>query len=103
METSEEGYVIVNPKPTVYINPVEHVLKDKIHGMSLKQLKQITGLSKKSINYHVYNSMNIENTNPFLHGSNKQKIRVFNYTQISKNYFKRNEKRNKIVTENDVN
>ena len=71
--------------------------------MSLKQLKQITGLSKKSINYHVYNSMNIENTNPFLHGSNKQKIRVFNYTQISKNYFKRNEKRNKIVTENDVN
>ena len=98
-----EEYVIVNPKPPVYVNPVEYVLKDITSGLSLKQLKQITGLSKKSINYHIYNSMNIENTNPYLHGSHKQRIRVFNYTPVGKNYFKRSEKQNKTITENDVN
>ena len=102
----ETDYVIINPKPPVYVNPVEYVLNDIQQikrGLSLKRLKQILGLSKKSINYHIYNSMNIENTNPYLHGSHKQRIRVFNYTPVGKNYFKRGEKRINTVTENDLN
>ena len=93
----DSDYVIINPKPMVYVNPVEHVLKDiqqVERGLSLRQLKKITGLSKKSINYHIYNSMNIENTTPYIHGSHKQRIRVFNYTPISKKII--NEKRNNL-------
>ncbi len=101
-----EDYVIVNSSRTVYVNPVERVLKESPQierGFSLRQLKKVTGLSKKSINYYIYNSKNIENTNPYTHGSHKQRISVFNYTPISKNYFKRNEKRNNLVTDDNLN
>jgi hypothetical protein len=80
-------------------NPVEHVLKDKgPRGLSLRQLSLLTGVDTRRIKYHIYNSMHIEDTDPFVHGSLKNKIRVFSYTPESQKYHSRKLKK-KIQTD----
>ena len=81
-----EDFVVVNRKTTMstleFVNPVEQLLKQAVpieRGLSMRQIKQQTKLSTRTINYHIYNSDSIENTTPYLHGSWKSRIRVFNY------------------------
>jgi len=95
-----EDYVIIGPKITPpSANPVEKVLKRVKHGLSLRQLCEITGLSNKTVKYYIYTSLNIEDTDPFLHGSGKVKIRVFNYSENPVNYFSRKDKRKNVKIE----
>ena len=83
-------------------NAIEQVLKEHgARGLSIKQLKNVTGLSRKEIMYRVYTSNYIENTNPWIHGSGKSRIRVFNYTPLGLNYFKRKEKKLVITFESE--
>ena len=96
-----EDYVIVGAKTTAPkppANPVEEKLKSIKHGLSLRQLRGVTGLNNKTVKYYIYTSLNIEDTDPVLHGSGKVKIRVFNYTKTPVKYFARKDKR-KIVIE----
>ena len=98
-----EDYVIVGSKTTTPkppANPVEEVLKGVKHGLSLRQLRKFTGLNNNAVKYYIYTSLNIEDTDPVLHGSGKVKIRVFNYTNISKKYFARKDKRKIVLVEN---
>ena len=76
------------PKPAI-TNPVENLLKQHPSGLSLRQIKQKCGLNKRSVNYHIYNSDFVRDSVPWIHGSWKTKIRVYNYTPIENNYFKR--------------
>ena len=46
------------------------------HGLSIKQLKKKTGLSKNNVKRLLFESKNVKDTDPFLHGSNKRKIHV---------------------------
>jgi hypothetical protein len=85
------------PKPAIS-NPVENLLKQHSSGLSLRQIKQKCGLNKRSVNYHIYNSRVIKDSVPWIHGSWKTKIRVYNYTPIEMNYFERNQKK-KVVEE----
>jgi hypothetical protein len=81
------------------LNPIESVLQVYgKSGLSISQLKEITSLSKRSVNKFIYTSKFIEDTSPYLHGSGKTKINVYNYTPIEKNYFKRREKK-RIIEE----
>ena len=52
-----EDYVVLGarttPPPT---NPVEDALKGVKHGLSLKQLRTVTGFKNKAIKYYIYNS-----------------------------------------------
>ena len=48
-------------------------------GISFKQLKIKTKLSKRTLNHFIYNSKNIDYANPLLYGSCKNKIHVFIY------------------------
>ena len=76
------------------MNQIESILEIYNHrGMSIRQLKETSGLSKNSIKHLIYTSKFIEDTTPGLHGSGKSKIKVFNYTPKKEKYFKR---RNKI-------
>ena len=52
------------------------------------------------LKYYIYTSLNIEDTDPVLHGSGKVKIRVFNYTKTPVNYFARKDKRKIVMVEN---
>jgi hypothetical protein len=71
-------------------NPVEKVLKDSgPQGLSLKELSKRLGVDRRRIQFHIYNSKNIKDTEPWLHGSGKSKIRVFSYTPEEKGYFLR--------------
>ena len=84
------------------LNCIEKVLQNVTRqGLSMKKLKELTKLPKRTIKYHVYNSKFIENTNPWIHGSGKTKIQVFNYTPVENNYFKR-KKRNIFEECNNV-
>jgi hypothetical protein len=76
------------PKPAIE-NPVENLLKQHPSGLSLRQIRQKSGLAKRTINYHIYNSGFVRDSLPSTHGSWKTKIRVYNYTELPNNYFKR--------------
>ena len=79
-----------------YVNPVEILLKNVVpieRGLSMRNLKNQTKLSRRTIKYHIYNSKMIENTAPYIHGSLKQKISVYNYNPVKMDYTKRNEKK----------
>jgi len=96
-----EDYVVLGARTTPpSTNPVEDVLKRVKHGLSLKQLRAATGFKNKMIKYYIYNSPNIEDTDPVLHGSGKVKIRVFNYTDTKLNYFIRKDKKKNVSREN---
>ena len=61
-------------------NPVEHVLKDKgPYGLSLKEIEYLLGVDRRRIMHHIFQSKNIDRTDPLLHGSLKKKIRVFKF------------------------
>ena len=84
-------------------NPVEIVLKNKgPRGLSMRHLILNLGVDRRRVNYHIFNSTNVMDTPPSLHGSGKSKIRVFNYTPETKNYFDRRVKSKKIVQETEV-
>ena len=75
------------------LNRVETILKDiGIKGVSLRFLKKVSGLPKRTILWHIYNSRFIENTDPLVHGSRKSKISVYNYTPVQNGYFNRKKK-----------
>ena len=95
-----EDSVIVFTKSTSPLNPVEETLKGLKHGLSLRQLRNVTGLRNNMIKYYIYTSLNIEDTDPVLHGSGKVKIRVFNYNKTPVNYFSRKDKRKNVNLEN---
>jgi hypothetical protein len=103
-----DDFVIVRSNKTntveTGINPVEFILKDlNIKGLSLKGLKRVSGLPKRTILWHIYNSKFIENTDPLIHGSRKSKISVYNYTPVEMGYFKRKKKPvNLSVQENNT-
>lgn len=97
-----EDYVIIGAKTTTpppTTNPVEEALKGVKHGLSLRQLREVTGLNNNTIKYYIYTSLNIEDTDPILHGSGKVKIRVFNYSENPVNYFSRKDKRKNVKIE----
>ena len=97
-----EDYIVVGSKTTLkmskFVNPVEQILKTSTQGLSIRKLKQVSGLPKRTIKYHIYTSKFIEDTNPVVHGSSKNKISVFNYNELENNYFKRKQ-RNKRMEE----
>ena len=78
-------------------NPVEKVLKDKgLQGLSLRKLVVLLGVDSKRVKYHIYNSKNVMDTNPLLHGSGKRKIRVYSYTPETNGYFNRRKLTKKV-------
>jgi len=90
----------------VYVqNELEHVLKCyNERGLSMRQIKQASGLSKRRINHLIYTSQFIEDTNPYLHGSSKSKINVYNYTPVEKPYFTRRQRQQREISiENKIN
>jgi hypothetical protein len=82
-------------------NPIEHILKDKgPRGLSLRQLSFLTGSPIHRVKYHIYNSMQIKDCEPFIHGSYKSKIRVFCYTpEIQKDHSRKIKKKFEPVLE----
>jgi hypothetical protein len=52
-------------------------------GLSMRQLKNETDFSKRTIFYFIKNSKNISNVTPYLHGSFKKKIHVYVYKNQS--------------------
>jgi hypothetical protein len=62
------------------MNAIENVVeKSGKYGVSMKNIHKLTGLSTNTIKWCIYNSKNITDCNPNLHGSYKQKIRVYIY------------------------
>jgi hypothetical protein len=63
------------------MNHLESILKCyNERGLSLRQIKLATDFSKRKIKHLIYTSQFIEDTNPYLHGSSKCRINVYNYT-----------------------
>jgi DNA-binding transcriptional ArsR family regulator len=60
-------------------NPVERLLVDK--PLSVKQIRKITKLPKRTVMYHIFNSKHIIDVDPMLYGSLKKKINVYKYTE----------------------
>ena len=86
------------------MNQLERILMDYgKSGLSIRQIKLATDFSKRKIKHLVYTSNFIEDTNPWLHGSTKCRINVYNYTPESKVYSERRVKRQNRVTEIEEN
>jgi len=84
------------------LNELEFILKGHgERGLSTKQIKLKFNLSKRQIRHLVYTSHFIEDTNPYLHGSSKSRIDVYNYTPTEKKYLERRIK--KYVKTPDLN
>jgi hypothetical protein len=59
-------------------NPVEVILKDKgPRGLSLKQLSKLTGVPVRRVVWIIKWSTAVKRVDPLLHGSMKQKIKVY--------------------------
>jgi len=85
------------------MNTVELVLQVYGNkGMSMRNLKNATGLSKRSIKYQIYCSRFIEDAVPLTYGSGKCKIQVYNYTPIESLYLKRRIKKVETSPEPNV-
>ena len=69
-------------------------------GISIKQLKFKTKLPKRTLNHFIYNSKNIDDCNPLLHGSCKNKIHVFIYKPSEIIYRLKNIQKLKKIKEN---
>ena len=86
---------------------IEELLKNaNERGLSVKQLKKSTGLTKNKIIRIIFNSKNIDDCNPHVHGSGKTKIRVFvfkpsntMYIERKKAIGKRNLKKTELIEE----
>ena len=71
-------------------NPVENILKDKgERGLSLRQLTFLMGVNRRRVKYHIYNAKCVKDCEPFVHGSYKNKIRVFCYTPENRKFKKK--------------
>jgi hypothetical protein len=99
---ADYGFTVLNEnkvKKITETNPIEMYLKNN-KSLSLRQLKNKTGIPLKSVKYHIYTSNNIEDTPSWVHGSGRSKIRCFRYTPETKGYHERKIKKNqRIVTE----
>ena len=83
-------------------------------GLSMRQLKIKTGFSKRTINFFILNSKNINHIDPYIHGSFKKKIYVFVYkpsetTLINKFKVRKNLKKqieeietNEVIETNEI-
>ena len=79
---------------------IETLLKNAPQGLSTRQLTLKTGISQKRLKWFIYNSKNIADCDPVVHGSYRQKIRVYSFNaseisyieskKISKNRKKKN-------------
>ena len=67
------------------------------HGLSIKQLKNKTGLSKNNIKHLLFHSKNVKDTEPYIHGSNKRKIHVYSFEPFEISYIKRKLIKKKII------
>ncbi len=77
-----------------------HLKRAGEYGLSIKKLKSLTGSSKNRIKTILLNSKFVKDTNPMIHGSLKQKIRVYSYQPFETSYIKRKTmKNNKTVIE----
>ena len=65
---------------------IETLLKNAPHGMSKRQLSLSTGISQKGLKWFIYNSKNIADCDPVIHGSYKQKIRVYSFKPSETSY-----------------
>jgi hypothetical protein len=65
---------------------IETLLKNTPQGMSTRQLSLTTGISQKSLKWFIYNSKNITDCDPRIHGSYKQKIRVYSFKPSEMSY-----------------
>jgi len=81
------------------MNLIENLIKNAgNNGISIKQLKSKTSLSKRNIKYFIHHSNNISDINPLTHGSCKRKINVFTFNPSAVSYnFKKNFKDKKKV------
>ena len=82
---------------------VEEFLKNAVeHGLSVKQLKTKSGLSKNNVKRILFHSNFVKDTDPYLHGSGKQKIHVYSYQPFEATYIKRkmmkNHKKETIIS-----
>ena len=77
------------------IQKVEKVLENAgRNGISLKKIHEITGMNARTIKWSIYNSTNIDDCDPMIHGSLKSRIRVFVYKPNDVSYLKRKDKNN---------
>lgn len=77
-----------------------HLKQAGEYGLSIKKLKSLTNTSKNRIKTILLNSKFVKDTNPIIHGSLKQKIRVYSYEPFECSYIKRKTmKNNKSTTE----
>ena len=69
---------------------IESLLKDAgKHGLSIKQLKRKSGLSKNKVKEILFHSKCVKDTDPLLHGSLKKKIHVYSFQPFEATYIKR--------------
>jgi len=59
------------------------------YGLSIRQLKNKTGLSKNNIKRLLFQSKNVKDCNPLVHGSCKRKINVYSFQPFEISYIKR--------------
>ena len=83
---------------------IESLLKNAPQGLSSRQISVKTGLSQKRLKWFIYNSKNIADCDPVVHGSYKRKIRVYVFKPSEIGYIESkkisNNKRKKIILEN---
>lgn len=68
---------------------IETLLKNAPQGISKSQLSVSTGISQKGLKWFIYNSENITDCDPRIHGSYKQKIRVYVFKPSEMSYIER--------------
>jgi len=82
---------------------IESLLKNAPNGLSTRQLTLRTGLSQKGLKWFIYNSKNITDCDPRIHGSYKQKIRVYSFKPGEIGYIERKKiNKNKKKKNNNV-
>lgn len=83
------------------VNIIEPLLQDAGQkGLSIRQLTNLTGISKKNLKWYIYNSKNIGDCDPNVHGSYKTKIRVFVFKPGDKSYI---DQRKRVVKRININ
>ena len=71
-----------NTKENMEIEIEQHLENAGKLGLSMKQLKKVTGLTKNKIKRIIYNSSLIYDCDPYLHGSSKKKITVYSFKEF---------------------
>ena len=65
---------------------IETLLKNAPRGLSKSQLSLKTGISQKRLKWFIYNSKNITDCDPVIHGSYKKKIKVYSFKPSETTY-----------------